>query len=306
VALHYNRELYRKAGLDPDKPPQTIEQLDEYARILTVTGPDGNYTQMGFLPSDPGWWAQFWGVWFGAKLINEDGSELLCDSPEMVRAYKWFRSYVQDYDRNKVRFFEAAHRGQFASASNSFMSGRIAMKLQGVWMANFIERFGEDVDWAAAPFPATSDLTGGPATVVETDMLVIPRGSKHVEEAWDFIKFVQRQDVIEELCLRQKKFSPLKNVSAEFYEKHDNPHIRMFRELAESPNAQAVPKTPVWTEYRDELGFAFERLWVTSEEELSVEEALSNVKKRMQPKLDLMNERWAAIGEQRIEGWNSL
>ena len=89
-------------------------------------------------------------------------------------------------------------------------------------------------------------------------MLVIPRGSRHVEEAWDFIKFVQRQDNMEQLCLDQKKFSPLMEVSPAFYERHDNPFIRLFRELAESPNARAVPKIPVWVEYRDELTAAID------------------------------------------------
>ncbi|MCB2154248.1 ABC transporter substrate-binding protein [bacterium] len=306
VALHYNKDSFREAGLDPEKPPTTIEEFDRYARLMTKVGEDGNYTHMGFVPNDPGWWDQFWGVWFGAKLLSDDGKELLCNSPENVRAFEWYRSYVTNYDSEKVRFFSSAHRGQFASSSNSFMSGRVAMKQQGVWMANFIEKFGDGMDWAAAPFPSASYVTGGPATIVETDMLVIPRGSRHVEEAWDFIKFVQKQENIEELCLLQKKFSPRKEVSEGFYEKHPNPYIRMFRALAESPNAQAVPKTPVWIEYRDELGVAQERLWVTPPDKLSVKDALDRVKERMQPKLDLMNERWEAIGQQRLEEWSNL
>lgn len=306
VAMHYNREMFREAGLDPDRPPETIEEFDKAARALTRDDGAGGYDRMGFVPNDPGWWDQFWGVWFGGKLISDDGTELLCNSPENVRAFAWYRSYVLDYGPDKVRSFSAAHRGQFASSSNSFMAGRVGMKLQGVWMANFIEKFGEGMDWAAAPFPAISTLEGGPATIVEADMLVIPRGSKHIEEAWDFIKFVQRPENLEELCLRQKKFSPLKEVSETFYEQHENPNIRMFRELAESPNAQWVPKTPIWIEYRDEMGVALQRLWVTSEEELTVQEAFDRVKERIQPKLDRMNEKWDAIGAQRMEEWSTL
>ncbi len=32
TALHYNRQAFREAGLDPNKPPQTIEELDVWPR----------------------------------------------------------------------------------------------------------------------------------------------------------------------------------------------------------------------------------------------------------------------------------
>jgi len=306
VALHYNKQLFREAGLDPEDPPETLDEFDRVAKKLTKKDEDGNYTQMGFLPTDPGWWEPFWGFWWGAGLVNKEKTELLCDSPENIEAFKWRRGYVQDYDRQKVRLFEAAHRGQFASPSNSFLSGRVAMKVQGVWMARFIEEFNPDLEWGAAPLPAPESLTGGPATVVEADVLVIPRGAAHVEEAWDFIKFVQRQENIEELCRKQWKFSPKTRVSDDFYASHPHPYIRLFRELAESPNAKAVPKLPVWVEYRDELAVALERMWVNPKEDITVEEAMEYVLKRIQPKLDRANERWDAIGEQRMEEWNSL
>jgi len=280
--------------------------FDEAARKLTKRNEDGDYIQMGFLPTDPGWWEPFWTFWWGGDLVNEEKTNLLHDSPENIEAFEWRRSYVEEYGRKDVRFFEAAHRGQFASPSNSFLSGRVAMKLQGVWMARFIEEFNPDLDWGAAPMPAPASLEGGPATVVEADVLVIPRGADHVEEAWDFIKFVQRQENVEQLCRGQWKFSPKTEVSKEFYRTHPHPYIRLFRELAESPNAKAVPKLPVWVEYRDELAVSLERMWVDPADKLSVEQAMEYVRTRIQQKLDRANARWEAIGEQRLEEWGEL
>lgn len=306
VALHYNEDILEEVGVGANNPPETLKEMREVSELINTRDEDGSYSRMGFLPTDPGWWGPFWGYWFGGELISEDGREITCDSPENIEAFKWFRTWSQDFDRKEVKKFEGAHRGLFASPSNSFMSGRIGMKLQGVWMANFIEEFGDDMNWAVTPMPAADDVTGGPATVVEVDMLVIPRGAKHVEEAWDFIKYVQQQENMEQLCSLQRKFSPLQNVSEEFISEHQNPYIDVFRNLAESPNARAVPKTPVWTEYRDELAAAISVMWQNPESEISTEEILGNVKRRMQPKLDIAWERWDAVGDQRLTEWSQL
>jgi len=303
VALHYNRRLFREAGLDPDKPPTTIAELDEYSRRLTKTDDEGNFTQMGFLPTDPGWWGPFWGFWFGGELADPDGERILCDSPENIRAFEWFQSYVEDYDYRKVRFFEATYRGQFASPSNSFMAERVAMQLQGVWMAAFIREHGPDLDWAVAPFPSETYSPDAPGTVVESDILVIPRGARHVEEAWDFIRFVQRQRNMEDLCLGQGKFSPLREVSEEFYARHPNPFIRTFRRLAESPNAKAVPRIGVWSEYRDEVAAAVQSIWTAGDDPVDVGAALGRVKERIQPKLDRANRRWETVKDERMKEW---
>ncbi|MBI1290718.1 extracellular solute-binding protein [bacterium] len=305
MALHYNRRLFREAGLDPDRPPQTIAELDEYARKLTRTDADGNYIQMGFIPTDPGWWGPFWSFWFGGHLASADGKELLCDTPESIRAFTWFQSYIKDYDQRKLRLFEATYRGQFASPSNSFMAERVAMQLQGVWMSSFIKEYGPNMDWAVAPFPSETYNPDAPSTVVECDMLVIPRGARHVEEAWDFIKFVQRQDNMEELCLGQGKFSPLREVSEEFYARHPNPYIRTFRRLAESPNAKAVPRIGVWSEYRDEIAAAVQTIWTSSNPPADVESVLRRVRERIQPKLDRVNKRWELVREERIKEWGT-
>lgn len=303
LGLHYNKKEFREAGLDPDKPPTSIKELNEYARKLTKYAPDGSITQMGLVPHDPGWWPQMWGWYFGGHLVDADCKTVTCDSPENVRAYKWFRSFVKDYDGKAVRRFDSSFRGQFASPSNSFMAERVAMQLQGVWMSSFIKEYGPNVEWAVAPFPGESGDTENPPALMMADLLVIPRGVKHVEEAWDFIKFVQQQKNMEELCLKQRKFSPLVKVSEDFYKGHPNPYIRVFRKLAESKNAYPAPDVPIWAEYKDELNSAVQQIW-TSEEDVDVEALLKTIKKRLQPKLDRANERWDLVKEARLKEWN--
>jgi ABC-type glycerol-3-phosphate transport system substrate-binding protein len=241
-----------------------------------------------------------WCYWFGGRLV--DGDAITPDAPECVAAYDWVQSYPERYGTRELQTFQAASGGQFASSQNPFIAGKLAMQIQGVWMANFIEKLNPGLEWGAAPFPAVSKELGD-VTLVEGDLLVIPKGCRHVEEAWDFIKFVQRQENMEELCLLQKKFSPLRTVSEEFYERHPNPFIRMFRRLAESEGACTVPQVSIYNEYADEMIGAYDLVWLQQE---SAAEALEAVKERIQPKYDRALRQWKRVREERLDQWREL
>jgi multiple sugar transport system substrate-binding protein len=134
--------------------------------------------------------------------------------------------------------------------------------------------------WGAAPFPppAAHPERRGTANA-ECDALAIPTASKHAEEAWIFIKYTQRQDVMEQLCLGQRKHTPLAQVSEEFYAQHPNPNIRLFRELGASPNAWSAAKTGVWYEFGREMTSAADKI---SNLTLTPTEALNQVQQRME------------------------
>jgi multiple sugar transport system substrate-binding protein len=89
---------------------------------------------------------------------------------------------------------------------------------------------------------------------------MIPKGSAHPEEAFEFIRFLSSQEGMEMLCLGHRKFSPLKQVSEEFNAMHPHPYIGIFRELAFSPNGFTSSKTGIWNEYRREMGTAVSRI----------------------------------------------
>ncbi|HEY3283282.1 MAG TPA: ABC transporter substrate-binding protein [Armatimonadota bacterium] len=284
TALHWNRTLFREAGLDPDRPPRTIEELDRYADRLTKRDAKGNLIQAGFMHSEPGWWNWAWGYFFGGKLWDGK-SKITAASPENIRAFKWVQSYAKKYGTSQLQVFKSGF-GSFSSPQNAFLSRppRVAMVLQGVWMHNFIHKYSPTTDWAAAPFPYPADRPDlANTTVAEEDVLVIPRGSKHPDEAFEFLKYANSQKGMELLCLGHRKNSPLTHVSADFYRKHENPYIRVFGDLARSPNAFGTPQIGIWTEYRDELNSAFDNIWLMKK---TPEQALKEVQVRMQAKLD--------------------
>ena len=180
-----------------------------------------------------------------------DGQDLTCDSPGVIRALEWTRGYTRKYGVEEMAAF-GARSVPFASGQNFFMAGKIAMELQGIYFHQFIEKYAPDFELGVAPFP-TDGSTTAMVTLVQADVLSIPRGARHPDEAWEFIRFVQRPEVMEDLCLRQRRFSPLKKTSEEFYARHPHPYIRLFRELAEKGDNQEWPRTPIQAEYSDEL-----------------------------------------------------
>jgi multiple sugar transport system substrate-binding protein len=120
-------------------------------------------------------------------------------------------------------------------------------------------------------------------TYVDSDVLVIPRGARHPNEAFEFIKYVQRQDVMEKLCLLHQKNSPLAHITDHFWQVHKNPWIRLFDTLARGKNAQIPARMGIWPEYQQELGAAFDDAVLMSNTPKAI---LDGVQARIQAKFD--------------------
>lgn len=287
TALHYNRAAFQAAGQQPDRPPKTIEEMTALADRITSRDAAGHFIMAGFLPAEPGWWNWGWGALFGGRLWDGE-RRITADSQENVRAFRWIRSFSEKYGPGEIQTFRSGF-GNFSSPQNAFLSGKVAMELQGVWMYNFIDKFAPKLDWAAVPFPYPADRPDlKNATFVDEDILVIPRGAKHPDEAFEFIRFVQSRQGMELLCLGQRKHTPLLAVSDAFWRQHPNPFIRLFAELPRSRNAILPPQMGLWPEYQAELTNAFDEIVLLKK---TPEEALNAVQARMQPRLDTYLER---------------
>ncbi len=323
VALHWNRAMFREAGLDPNQPPQSLAELDAMTEQLTVvsiqrggeltevrypdltdaekTAKEFTIVQMGHTPTWPGWWTQLWGCWFGGELWDGENT-VTCNSPEQLAAFRWYQSYADKYGIKNLRRFSSSF-GNFSSPQSPFLAGQVAMVVQGVWMYNFIDKYAPQLDWAAAPFPANDPVRQPMVTLVECDILVIPRGARHPEEAFEFIRYVNSRPAMEKLCLGQRKFSPLAEYSDDFVANHPNPYLPVFIELAKSPDAQTVPRLPVWSEYSQELVVAADRIFGGL---ASPEDALDEAAKRAQWRLDRVLRRWEQVEEARLKQWRAM
>ena len=252
IALYYNRQLFREAGLDPDRPPQTTAELNAYARRLTrveTNDPqdpgDDRIVQLGFTvsPAMLGWWHWVWPYFFDGTLW--DGRRFTLDTPATHAALAWILDLRAALGNERVLQFEGT-AGAIESAQNPFLSGRLAMVFQGPWLANWARVYAPDLDYGVAPFPSVDPQR--PHVFASMDVFVIPAGARRPREAMIFLTYVLRQEIMEELCQAHGKVSPYRVPQPGFFARHPNPHIRLFDELAASPHAFGYPQMPTWAE----------------------------------------------------------
>jgi len=291
LGLYYNKEVFRSRaaelearGLDPNRAPRTIAELDAYAKTLDRIDPSGRIELAGYLPAEPGWFVNYTCIWFGGSWWDDARQKFTFTDPGVVRAYQWIQSYSRRLGPKAVQEFQSGGFGAIDSPQNPFMAPTVAMVQQGTYFANMIhqDKPSMDGDWATAAFPS-DDPKLKDVTYCNCDVLVIPKGAKHKKEAFEFIAFVNRQDEMEKLANLGCKISPLAKVSEGFLIHHNNPYIRVFDELAASPNAHPTEVVPILPEVNDELLNLTQQLMLL---QVTPEEALPQVQQRLQQKYD--------------------
>ena len=86
--FYYNKDMFREAGLDPEKAPQTWEELAEYAAILTT---DDRYGVE--IPIDQ-WLLSIFILQNGGEINNIEGTETYLDTPEAIGAVEYLLEVV--------------------------------------------------------------------------------------------------------------------------------------------------------------------------------------------------------------------
>ena len=195
-ALIYNKDWLRRAGYVDEhgeaRPPRTWEELGDMAEKLTELDEAGRIRRLGFAPLVGASTLYLYGWQNGAELLSEDGRTVTLNSPRFVEALEWMKS-VND------RVGGTGNVAAFDSLSQSgdmdpFMAGKIAMKLDGYWMAQFgFSQYGDRLNYGVAPMPMPArELAAGrqPTGWIGGWCYAIPRTAKHPEAAWDLVRFL--------------------------------------------------------------------------------------------------------------------
>jgi ABC-type glycerol-3-phosphate transport system substrate-binding protein len=285
LALYYNKGQFREVGLDPERPPRTIEELDAFAARLDRSAPGGAIERCGFLHTEPGWWSWIWGYQFGGTLYDAADDRARAASPENIAAFEWLQGYSRRLGVERVKTFKSRFANDYSSPRNAFLAGECAMVVQGPWLANVINEFNPGLDYgvAAVPVPGAIYDERAPIALVDTDILVVPRGCSRPEASMEFIAYTQRPEVAEFLSTAHCKASPLATASDAFMDRHPNKGVRVHYELSKSPRAYLCPRTRIWPLIKDEFDAAMQRMWSLDR---PAKEELAIIQSRMQAGLD--------------------
>jgi len=269
--LYYNKADFRKAGLDPEKPPKTIKELDEYAAKLNWK--DGAKPHFGLIPWIDQGFPYTWGLAFGAKDYDPATKKVGLDDPKFIQAMKWMATYT-----DKVGKVLDPFSGD-AGAGGPFIYGLVSMTIQGNWYLDTIKQYGKNLEFGVAPIP-TADGVKGPVTWAGGYSLVVPKGAKHPQEAFEFIKFFSTDGA----AIYQKQFPSFLLAKKSLLESHPQQNDPFFKQfLALMPAASTRTPLPIGALWWDESKLVRDTI-VTGQK--SPEDAAKTSQARVQAELD--------------------
>jgi sn-glycerol 3-phosphate transport system substrate-binding protein len=100
IVLYYNKEMFKDAGLDPNKPPATWKEMAEYAQKVTKRDASGKVTQWGVqIPATgfPYWLFQALTTENDVRLMNAAGTETYYDKPAVIEALQYWMDLTTKY-----------------------------------------------------------------------------------------------------------------------------------------------------------------------------------------------------------------
>jgi len=189
-AFVWNKKAFREVGLDPEKPPTTIAEMDRYNELLTKRE-GGKIVRMGIIP-----WAQYgganslftWGWAFGGDFYDPKSNRVTAEDPRVVKSLEWMVSYAKRYDVTKINAFAS---GFGSREQNPLYIGQVAMVFVHISGIEEMKQYAPSLDYGISYIPAPPDGEQHSSWVGGWCM-AIPKGSKHPKLAWEFIRWCCR------------------------------------------------------------------------------------------------------------------
>lgn len=261
VCLFYNREMFRKAGLDPDKAPETWEQFIEYGKKLTIKSEE----QYGFGMDNSLWWTFPFFNTFGAEYLSEDRKKCLLDSPEAIAA---LQLKVDLYRKHKIE--GGAWISGAIAPDAGFQNNRYAMVFMGPWN---LKRYKEaKIDFGVSLIPKGPK---GSATNMGGTNMVVFENSTVKQHAFNFLSFLTSP---EQQAYWSSELGQIPvNINAAKHMNVDDPAIKTF--IEQMKTAVPIPQVPKGEMVEQDV-FNPEMAAALNGDK-TVEEALKNAVKRM-------------------------
>lgn len=187
MALFYNKDLFQKAGLAPEKPPQTLDEMVAAAKAIVKRDAAGNYTQVGMAldiaRQDHNWWREILVRQFGGESYSADGAKVAYSSEAGRKALEFYTSLQKMHHVGQESFMD---EGQAA-----FRSGLAGMVVDGTFrIASYktIQAF----KWGVAELPTMDGRRANFGSYFANAIGVAASGEK-LAAAEKFLAFVSSE-----------------------------------------------------------------------------------------------------------------
>jgi multiple sugar transport system substrate-binding protein len=148
MALFYNKNLFQEAGLDPNKPPQTLDELVAAAKAIVKRDAAGNYQQVGIAldiaRQDHNWWREILVRQYGGESYSADGSKVAYNTEAGRRSLEFYTGLQRAHHVGQAGFMD---EGQAA-----FRAGLAGMVVDGTFRVASYKTI-QGFEWGVAELP---------------------------------------------------------------------------------------------------------------------------------------------------------
>jgi multiple sugar transport system substrate-binding protein len=207
--IYYNKTMFAEAGL-PDRAPNTIDELVEFAKKLTKYDKDGNVTRSGLsmrLAGNPSGTTEK----FQALGLFPQGADLLAPAKQKGKwhngfngegGFKAVKLYIDLLYKHKVTDFNITQDYQALAQEKAAMLEREQS------LVDYMVKNGPNVKYGAGMVPGQKQR----GTFAITRNMFVPKSSKNQEAAWKFINFFYQKPFMEKLTKEEAWISTRKDI----------------------------------------------------------------------------------------------
>lgn len=270
--LMYNKEMFAEAGLNG--PPETMEELREYAEILTDTD-NGQYGIAMRGRRGINWypWSGFC-YGFGGSWLDENGKPAF-NSPEAVAATELFAELIRDYGPPGAGNFS------WNDVQLSMQQGTTAMIIDATNFGPRLEDPEESKVVGNVGYAMVPAGKAGRFPSIYSAVLAIPEFSEEKAAAWEFLKWATSSDIQVRSALEENRLD-LTRISAwndpRFLEKYRYPEmIDVTVSSMDIAIAEYLPRVPEFGEAADVLGVAINEVITGKDAQKTMDNAVKSL-----------------------------
>jgi multiple sugar transport system substrate-binding protein len=260
ISMYYRKDFFREAGLDPERPPRTWDEVTEMGKALVKRDSSGRMTRAGW-----SWLARtrpshfyYWGTLLpqlGVDFLNANGT---ANGFNNARGLAAFRYLHDTYHGSRI---SALGLAPTINPIDDFGAGRAAMINAGLWLAPALEdkypavNFRDGV-YGIARLPQFRD--GQPATRLNTWLWMVSARSRLPKETWQFVAHMTQKPENRALWLNQARFmQPWKGFATD-PGIQSMPYLDTF--LADLRIGKPMPATPKFAELSAAVARSYDRI----------------------------------------------